>query len=108
MRRRAIAIAAFAIAVTAAPPASAGVWMSKASARAVAVEVSDEACRAVGWCREAEVVPARRCRRTADRTVYCRIAFLTAAGTRCGGVVGVSKARGGRVDPGMAVPQQCS
>ena len=108
MRTPTCVAAALIVAAVAATPAFGGAWLSKGAARAVAVDVTADTCRAVGWCRGYEVVPARRCRRAADRTVYCRVGFLTAGRQRCGGVVAVSKTRRGRIDPGMAVPQNCA
>jgi hypothetical protein len=104
----AVALAAVAAAATLAAPASGAVWISKRAARAVAVDAASQTCRAVGWCKGSEVVPAPRCRRASDRTVYCRVAFLTADADRCGGVVAVSRTRRGRIERGMALPEDCS
>jgi hypothetical protein len=83
-------------------------WPSKRDARRVAVRATAATCRTVAWCIGYDVVPAHRCRRAEHRTVYCAIAFITAQRQRCGGVVGVSKTRRGRLDQVMAVPQNCS
>jgi hypothetical protein len=106
----AVAAAVALAAIVAAPAARAApaAWLSKRAARAVAVDAAARTCRAVGWCTRPEVVPARRCRRAKDRTVYCAIAFVTADARRCGGVVAVSRTRKGRVERGMAVPADCS
>ena len=72
------------------------------------VRVTAAACRGVAWCQDSDVVPAHRCRRAAHQTVYCAIAFITAQRQRCGGVVGVSRTRRGRLDQVMAVPHDCS
>ena len=92
-----------------APPAgSSAAWPSKGDARRVAVRATAATCRTVAWCVGYDVVPARRCRRAEHRTVYCAIAFITAQRQRCGGVVGVSRTRRGRLDRVMAVPSDCS
>jgi hypothetical protein len=87
---------------------STAVRISKRDAHRVAVRATASACRVVEWCRDYDVVPARRCRRVKDETVYCAMAFITAQRKRCGGVVGVRRTRRGRVDRVMAVPQDCS
>jgi hypothetical protein len=83
-------------------------WPSKGDARRVAVRATAATCRTVAWCTGYDVVPAHRCRRAEHRTVYCAIAFITAQRQRCGGVVGVSRTRRGRLDQVMAVPLNCS
>jgi hypothetical protein len=109
MRRRtgvtATVVLAAAVATT---PAFGAAWLSKATARSVAVRMSAETCSAIDWCKGYEVVSPRRCRRASGRAVYCRIVFITAGRDRCGGVVSVSKTRSGRIDRGMAVPMDCS
>jgi hypothetical protein len=100
-----LALAAPALAPTTSTSAA---WPSKHDARRVAVRDTAASCRAVAWCTGYDVVPARRCRRAEHRTVYCAIAFITATRQRCGGVVGVSRTRSGRLDRVMAVPQNCS
>jgi len=106
----AAALAALALASPAAAPAAgaSAVWPSKRDAHRVAVRVTAATCRGVAWCQGSDVVPAHRCRRAEHRTVYCAIAFITAQRQRCGGVVGVSRTRRGRLDQVMAVPQNCS
>jgi hypothetical protein len=103
-------VMALATLALASPAESASVrWPSKRQAHSVAVRVTAAACRGVAWCQSSYVVPASRCRRDSDgRTVYCAIAFITARHQRCGGVVGVSKTRDGRLESVMAVPQDCS
>jgi hypothetical protein len=83
-------------------------WPSKHDARRVAVREAAATCRALAWCTGYDVVPARRCRRASHKTVYCAIAFITAERQRCGGVVGVTRTRRGRLARVMAVPQNCS
>jgi hypothetical protein len=100
--------AAVAVAVAPAADGAAGVPLTKRDARRVADHASAATCRAVRWCTRSEVVPARRCRRDSPRMVYCAMAFITADGRRCGGVVGVSRAPTGRLDQVMAVPSDCS
>jgi hypothetical protein len=104
------ALTALALASPAAAPAAStsAVRLSKRDAHRVAVRTTAATCRAVAWCTGYDVVPARRCRRAEHRTVYCAIAFITAQRQRCGGVVGVSRTRSGRLDRVMAVPQNCS
>jgi hypothetical protein len=99
-----LALAALAVA----PTSTSAAWPSKHDARRVAVRDTAASCRAVAWCTDYDVVPAHRCRRAAHQTVYCAIAFITATRQRCGGVVGVSRTRPGRLDRVMAVPQNCS
>src|SRR4051794_23977347 len=96
------------LAVAPAGPAGGAVLLGKAEARRVAVTVAGEACRVVTWCRRSEVVPARRCVRERRNAVHCGIAFVTAGGRRCGGVVVVSKTAAGRLDRALAVPMDCS
>jgi hypothetical protein len=100
------ALAALALACPGAAAASA-VWLSKPDAHRLAVRATAVTCRAVAWCEGYDVVPASRCRRDEHQTVYCAIAFITAQRQRCGGVVGVSRTRRGRLDQVMAVPQNC-
>jgi hypothetical protein len=100
-----LALAAPALAPT---PSTSAAWPSKHDARRVAVRDAAAGCRALAWCTGYDVVPAHRCRRAAHQTVYCAIAFITARRQRCGGVVGVSRTRSGRLDRVMAVPQNCS
>jgi len=100
------ALAALALACPGAAAGSA-VWLSKTDAHRLAVRATAATCRAVAWCKGYDVVPARRCRRDEHETVYCAIAFITAQRQRCGGVVGVSRTRRGRLDQVMAVPQNC-
>jgi hypothetical protein len=83
-------------------------WPSKREAHRVAVRVTADTCRGIAWCQRSDVVPAHRCRRAAHQTVYCAIAFITAQRQRCGGVVGVSKDRSGRLGMVIAVPHDCS
>ena len=102
----ALALSAPAVAPTA---DSSAAWPSKRDARRVAVHTATVTCGALAWCTGAEVVPADRCRRAENRTVYCAVAFFTAQRERCGGVVGVRRdPRRGRLDKVMAVPQDCS
>jgi hypothetical protein len=101
----ALALAAPAVAPTA---GSSAVRLSKPDAHRVAVRATADTCGAVAWCKGYDVVSAKRCRRDNAKTVYCAIAFITAQRQRCGGVVGVSRTRGGRLDKVMAVPQNCS
>jgi hypothetical protein len=101
----ALALAAPALAPTISTSAA---WPSKHDARRVAVRDTAASCRALAWCTGYDVVPAHRCRRAEHQTVYCAIAFITATRQRCGGVVGVSRTRSGRLDRVMAVPQNCS
>jgi hypothetical protein len=96
--------AAFALWV--APVAAAGV--SRDDARRAAVRASAQTCEAVHWCAGYGVVSARRCRRARDQTVSCAMWFLTARDDRCRGLVSVKRARGGRLDVGMAVPMNCA
>jgi hypothetical protein len=105
-----VALAALLLATPAAAPAGATseTWPTKRDAHRLAVEVAAAACRELVWCQGSDVVPARRCRRAAHETVYCAIVFITALRQRCGGVVGVSKDRRGRLAPVMAVPFDCS
>jgi hypothetical protein len=100
------ALAALALACPGAAAGSA-VWLSKPDAHRLAVRTTAATCRAVAWCKGYDVVPARRCRRDEHETVYCAIAFITAQRQRCGGVVGVSRTRRGRLDQVMAVPHNC-
>jgi hypothetical protein len=100
-----LALAAPAVAPTISTSAA---WPSKHDARRVAVRDTAASCRALAWCTGYDVVPAHRCRRAAHHTVYCAIAFITPTRQRCGGVVGVSRTRPGRLDRVMAVPQDCS
>jgi hypothetical protein len=106
----AAALVALALSFPVAAPAAgtSAAWPSKRDAHRVAVRVTAAACRGVAWCQGSDVVPAHRCRRAAHQTVYCAIAFITAQRQRCGGVVGVSRTRRGRLDQVMAVPQNCS
>jgi hypothetical protein len=108
--RLAAAFAAVALVSAVAAPAAdtSAAWPTKRAARRVAVRVTAATCREVAWCQGFYVVPAYHCRRAAHRTVYCAIAFVTAQRERCGGVVGVSKTRRGRLDNVMAVPLDCS
>jgi hypothetical protein len=103
-----LAVLALAAPAVAPPASTSGAWPSKRDARRVAVRATAATCRTVAWCIGYNVVPAHRCRRAEHRTVYCAIAFITAQRQRCGGVVGVSKTRRGRLDQVMAVPQNCS
>jgi hypothetical protein len=99
-----------ALAAPAAAPttSTSATWPSKRDARRVAVRDAAATCRALAWCTGYDVVPARRCRRASHKTVYCAIVFITAKRQRCGGVVGVTRPRPGRLDRVMAVPQNCS
>jgi hypothetical protein len=108
LRKPSCAVAGVALVATLTAAAFAGVLLTKTRARAVALAVTSETCRSFSWCLDYEVVPAQNCRRADSRLVYCRIAFVTADSRRCGGVVMVRRARGGRIDRGMAVPQNCS
>jgi len=108
MRRSSCVAAAVVMATVAATPAYADARLAKTTAHRVAVQVSDQTCSALQWCKGYEVVRAPRCRREHVRSVYCRVTFFTAARDRCGGVVSVSKTRRGRIDRGMAVPMDCS
>ena len=108
MRRSSCVAAALVMATAVAAPAYGDVRLAKRTAHRVAVQMSDQTCAALPWCKGYEVVRARRCRREHTRSVYCRITFFTAARDRCGGVVSVSKTRRGRIDRGMAVPMDCS
>jgi hypothetical protein len=108
MSRPGCAMAAVALSAVAATPAFGGVWFSKTTARGIAVKVTSDTCRTIDWCVGYRVASARRCRRVRDHTIYCPIAFVTADRRRCGGVVAVRKARGGRLDHGMAMPMNCS
>ena len=100
-----LALAAPALAPTTSTSAA---WPSKHDARRVAVRDTAASCRALAWCTDYDVVPAHRCRRAAHQTVYCAIAFITATRQRCGGVLGVSRTRPGRLDRVMAAPHNCS
>jgi hypothetical protein len=104
------ALTALALASPAAAPAAStsAVRLSKRDAHRVAVRTTAATCRAVGWCTGYDVVPAHRCRRDEREIVYCTIAFITTQRQRCGGVVGVSRTRRGRLDRVMAVPSNCS
>ena len=104
-----VLVPALATLALACPGAAAGsaVWLSKPDAHRLAVRATAATCRAVAWCKGYDVVSASRCRRDEHQTVYCAIAFITAQRERCGGVVGVSRTRGGRLDRVMAVPQNC-
>jgi hypothetical protein len=104
------ALTALALASPAAAPAAStsAVRLTKRDAHRVAVRTTAATCRAVAWCTGYDVVPAHRCRRDERETVYCAIAFITTQRQRCGGVVGVSRTRSGRLDRVMAVPQKCS
>jgi hypothetical protein len=99
-----------AVAAPAAAPTgdTSGAWPSNRDARRVAVRATAASCRAVTWCTGYDVVPAHRCRRAEHRTVYCAVGFVSATRRRCGGVVGVKRARGGGLDRVMAVPQNCT
>jgi hypothetical protein len=107
MLKRGCAVGAFALAATITAPASGAVWLSKTTAREIAVNVTSKTCRSFDWCVRSEVAPVKRCRRARDHTVYCAITFVTADHRRCGGVVAVRKTRAGRLDRGMAVPMNC-
>jgi hypothetical protein len=96
------------MATAVAAPAYGDARLAKTTAHRVAVEMSEQTCGALQWCKGYEVVRATSCRREHRRSVYCRITFLTAARDRCGGVVSVSKTRRGRIDRGMAVPMNCA
>jgi len=96
------------LAVAPAGPAHGAVFLGKAEARRVAVTVAGQACRVVEWCRRSEVVPARRCVRERRSAVHCAIAFVTAGGRRCGGLVVVSKTARGRLDRALALPMDCA
>jgi hypothetical protein len=104
------ALTALALASPAAAPAAStsAVRLSKRDAHRVAVRTTAATCRAVAWCTGYDVVPARRCRRDERETVYCTITFITTQRQRCGGGVGVSRTRRGRLDRVMAVPSNCS
>jgi hypothetical protein len=104
------ALTALALASPAAAPAAStsAVRLTKRDAHRVAVRTTAATCRAVAWCTGYDVVPAHRCRRDERETVYCAIAFITTQRQRCGGVVGISRTRSGRLDRVMAVPQKCS
>ncbi len=83
-------------------------WLSKRDARTAAVGATAATCREIVWCTGIDVVAAERCRRASRKKVWCAIVFITASRQRCGGVVGVIKTRGGRLDKVMAVPSDCS
>jgi hypothetical protein len=102
-----LAVLALAAPAEAPPASTSAAWPSKRDAHRVAVRATAATCRTVAWCTGYDVVPAHRCRRAEHRTVYCAIAFITAQRQRCGGVVGVSRTRRGRLDNVMAVPQDC-
>ena len=104
------ALTALALASPAAAPAAStsAVRLTKRDAHRVAVRTTASTCRAVAWCTGYDVVPAHRCRRDERETVYCTITFITTQRQRCGGVVGVSRTRRGRLDRVMAVPSNCS
>jgi hypothetical protein len=104
------ALTALALASPAAAPAAStsAVRLTKRDAHRVAVRTTAATCRAVAWCTGYDVVAAHRCRRDERETVYCAITFITTQRQRCGGVVGVSRTRRGRLDRVMAVPQKCS
>jgi hypothetical protein len=104
--RLSCAVAAATLAVGVAP-AFGGTFLSKARARSVAVTVTAQTCRVVGWCQGYEVVPASRCHRQRPTIVRCSIAFITADRRRCRGLVVVSRARTGRLERAMAVPMYC-
>jgi hypothetical protein len=106
MCKRGCAVGAVVLAVAVATPAFGAVWLSKTTAHQVAVTVTSQTCRSVGWCVRFEVVPVNRCRRVRN-VVYCGIAFVTADRSRCPGVVAVNRTRAGRIDRGMAVPMNC-
>jgi hypothetical protein len=99
----AVASADSAPAMGAPPP-----WLSKRDARRAALAATAATCRQIVWCTGADVVAAERCRRASRKKVWCAIVFITADQKRCGGVVGVSKTRRGRLDKVMAVPFDCS
>jgi hypothetical protein len=108
MRKRGCALGAVALAAVVTTPAFGAVWLSKTAAREIAVNVTAETCRTVEWCADFEVVPAERCRRVRDQTVYCAMAFVTADRHRCAGVVALKKMRTGLIDRGMSMPVNCS
>jgi hypothetical protein len=99
----AVASADAAPAMSASPP-----WLSKRDARRAALAATAATCRQIVWCRGVDVVAAERCRRASRKKVWCAIVFITADQRRCGGVVGVTKTRRGRLDKVMAVPFDCS
>jgi hypothetical protein len=108
MRRWTCAAAVLVMTAVLAAPAYGDARLAKTTAHRVAIEMSEQTCGALQWCKGFEVVSATRCRREHRRSVLCRITFFTAARDRCGGVVSVSKTRRGRIDRGMAVPMDCS
>jgi hypothetical protein len=108
MWKRSCAVGAVALAAAVPTPAIGAVWLSKNTAREIAVNVTSKSCRSVDWCFDFSVAPAEHCRRVRDNTVYCAIAFVTADHHRCAGVVAVKKTRTGRIDRGMAMPMNCS
>jgi hypothetical protein len=108
MWKRSCALGTVALAAVVTTPAFGAVWLSKTTAREIAVDVTSEACRSVDWCVRSRVAPVKSCRRVRSHTVYCPIAFVTADSHRCAGVVAVRKTRTGRIDRGMSVPMNCS
>jgi hypothetical protein len=107
MLKRCCVVGAVALAAIITAPAFGAVWLSKISAREIAVKVTSKTCRSIDWCVRSEVAPVKRCRRVRDHTIYCAITFVTADRRRCGGVVAVRKTRTGRLERGMAVPMNC-
>jgi hypothetical protein len=103
-----VAVATTALVAVVTTPAFGTAWLSKTTARRIAVDVTAQSCRTVDWCVAYDVVPVRRCRRHRDQRVSCAIAFRTADGRRCLGLATMKRTRGGQIDRGMAVPMNCS
>ena len=99
--------AAFATGVVAVPGSSwAAVVLTKARARAAAVQVASETCAATPWCRGSTVEPTRLCARRSPRRVACQIRFYDADGRSSGGIVDVICTRKGHLEMGAAVPSE--
>ena len=109
MRRRRIvgSVAAMAAAaVLVVPVAGAADALTRTRARAAAVTTARQLCDAVMWCLRSRVEPARACARRSAATVACDIRFTAAGGRSSSGLVVVHRAAGGKLQVGVAVPEE--
>jgi len=95
-----------AAAVVVAPAASAATGLTRTRARAAAVVTARQLCQATTWCTRSQVEPARACERRSAMTVACDIRFSTPGGASASGLVSVRRGVGGKLEVGVAVPEE--
>jgi len=95
-----------AAAVLVAPVAADATGLTRTHARAAAVTTARQLCQMATWCVRSRVEPARACARRSANTVACDIRFSDARGRSATGLTVVRSASGGKLEVGVAVPEQ--